>query len=109
MSIFRLIAFVLALIIRIGSWGPLYYNYNKDPKPKTQVIRNCLLYKDSLKARGMWCKQGGPTGNPQLRLRARWPIKVWEGFLSLVFSFFSLVFSFFRLVFSFLGWFFRAF
>ena len=25
-------ATVGALIIRIGSWGPLYYNYNKKPE-----------------------------------------------------------------------------
>ena len=32
-----------ALIIRIGFWGPLYYNYNKDI-PKIAIIRNCTKY-----------------------------------------------------------------
>ena len=29
--IYGLIVNIGALIIRIGLWGPLYYNYNKEP------------------------------------------------------------------------------
>ena len=30
-----------ALIIRIGFWGPLYYDYNKEPPPQKKKI---LIY-----------------------------------------------------------------